>query len=607
MDHAKDGKKKFRLSKERKERVVNRDLAKEKMSTMTVDDILRESEKISDADILKAAGKKFKSITEISESDRGQITLDLLEQCIGKEALDMLPKSEARLLRLFFFVGCGGHKSLNAFRYGVVEMRETWKWEELKGPCNLANKATDVAIQIATDNTDTEALARCVASCPRGGTKLTELAGALFRHKNHETGYQKKHEMFMQARKQERYGLNPTDSSKRFPDVSNTRYQSHSYAAAELVVFRDDYQELIEEICDGKTKSGTNHLEGNALKGLQDADTLCELGAMALEGLCCSWPYMAEVRTPPEGEQFVNALSPEMVALHRRIPAFCENLALHPEKIFHPNTPQSELTLDGKPFIDKTIIPALKLLSDDLPNLNLMISAMFRGATRGWSIFTPEYRDDPSDPTTILSLSPEMLTRLGEIPMTNDANEGPLGSTRVYIRFNPSKSFISKLCTFDDQLHVMRLARAEDASGKARKFREEYLRLQKERADSARIKQANLIQKKSNEAECLNALGAETDCTKILNMTIKELTDQFKVYKSVLMDPILANVTQSSMKKKENWLATVLAAAARILPGSISTTPETTLGPVEAMAKQLQDSMDMDIDDEMDEDMMDLN
>lgn len=239
------------------------------------------------------------------------------------------------------------------------------------------------------------------------------------------------------------------------------------------------------------------------------------------------------------------------------------------------------MTLDGKPFIDKTIIPALKLLSDDLPNLNLMISAMFRGATRGWSIFTPEYRDDPSDPTTISSLSPEMLTRLGEIPMTNDANEGPLGSTRVYIRFNPSsdaymfsaqaratrnntESFISKLCTFDDQLHVMRLARAEDASGKARKFREEYLRLQKERADSARIKQANLIQKKSNEAERLNALGAETDRTKILNMTIKELTDQFKVYKSVLMDPILANVTQSSMKKKENWLATVLAAAARM-------------------------------------------
>ena len=127
------------------------------------------------------------------------------------------------------------------------------------------------------------------------------------------------------------------------------------------------------------------------MKGLEDADTLCELAAMALEGLCVPWPYMAEIRTAPDGEKFVDALSPEMITLHRKLPSFCENLALHPEIIFDPKTPQDQLTLNGEPFMDNTIIPTLKLLSDNLPNLNLMISAVFRGSAYGWTLFTPEY------------------------------------------------------------------------------------------------------------------------------------------------------------------------------------------------------------------------
>ena len=88
--------------------------------------------------------------------------MDLLEQHIGKEAIKSLPDSEAQLLRLFIFVGCGAHESLNAFWYGVVEMRETWKWsEELKGPCDLANKSHELATKIASDNNNTEASDCC--------------------------------------------------------------------------------------------------------------------------------------------------------------------------------------------------------------------------------------------------------------------------------------------------------------------------------------------------------------------------------------------------------------------------------------------------------------
>lgn len=65
MDHAKDGKKKFRLSKEKKEHVINRDLAKEEMRNMNADDIMHQTSQITEAQILKAAGKTFKTIDEM--------------------------------------------------------------------------------------------------------------------------------------------------------------------------------------------------------------------------------------------------------------------------------------------------------------------------------------------------------------------------------------------------------------------------------------------------------------------------------------------------------------------------------------------------------------
>ncbi|KAE9382581.1 hypothetical protein BT96DRAFT_952080 [Gymnopus androsaceus JB14] len=334
-DHTADGKKKFRLTDEKKEQIVNHDLGREKMDDMSASAILQEMLEIMDADIGKAAGKNAEEL-QIFQEYRG----------MGQ---NFSGSTQA-----------AAHKSLNAFRYGVIEMCKTWKQEGLKGPC------------------------------------------ALFQRKDGEMGYQERHRMFMEACKHECYDIPKKDSGKKFPDVSNTHYQSHSYAATELLVFCDDYQELVEEICDGKTKQGPNHLEGNVLKGLQDPDTLAELATMALEGVNVSWPYMGLIHSPPKGQKFVNTLSPKMVKLHcNKIIPFCENFALHPEKILDPATPLTKLTLDGEPLIDETIIPTLCLLAPDLPNLNLMIFAMFQDTANGWKLFTTEAsctaQPDPND------------------------------------------------------------------------------------------------------------------------------------------------------------------------------------------------------------------
>ncbi|KAE9399069.1 hypothetical protein BT96DRAFT_939730 [Gymnopus androsaceus JB14] len=210
---------------------------------------------------------------------------------------------------------------------------------------------------------------------------------------------------------------------------------------------------------------------------------------------------MSLIHSPPNGTNFVNALSPEMIELHHnRIVPFCKNLALHPEKVLDPNTPQIELILDGQPFIDKTIIPALQTLAPELLNLNLMISAMFH----------------------------EQLALLGQILMTNDSNEGGLGSLCGYIKYTPSsnahtfsslvrskcnnlEAFISKLCQQDDQSYVMHLAWELDASGEAKWFQEEYLRLQKEQAELARKKVKDTARKKADELQRLNTIGIVVD------------------------------------------------------------------------------------------------
>jgi ribosomal protein S5 len=89
-----------------------------------------------------------------------------------------------------------------------------------------------------------------------------------------------------------------------------------------------------------------------------------------------------------------------------------------------------------------------------------------------------------------------------------------------------------------------------------RKFQEEYLWEQKHHADDARANQVRIAQKKAMESACLNMIGVKADHDII---HLKQLTNQFKIHKFILKDPLLAKVTQSSMKKKVDWQATVLA------------------------------------------------
>ncbi|GBE90032.1 hypothetical protein SCP_1800540 [Sparassis crispa] len=185
MDHAVDRKKKFKLCQDWKEDVTRRDLGRERMDVLSSAELVTAICSISADDICQVAG----DATELSLEEKSKIRLRLLERQLGDISFNELPSTQQRLIDLFIFSGCCGHKDLNAFKYGVVAMGMKWENMELPLPVLLANKANDAVIKLG-QNADSAAVQRAMDSSAHGGVKLTAFAGALFRHKNDDTGDQ---------------------------------------------------------------------------------------------------------------------------------------------------------------------------------------------------------------------------------------------------------------------------------------------------------------------------------------------------------------------------------------------------------------------------------
>ncbi|KAJ7744967.1 hypothetical protein DFH07DRAFT_749136, partial [Mycena maculata] len=340
----------------------------------------------------------------------------VLKRKIGEEKFDALTPHQQTNACTHIFGGCCCHKDLNVVQYGYKSIQRTYSTHDLPAPVLLANKANSATIDIGGDDPNNPAVQNAIKASSSGAIKLLQLIGALLRNKDENKGYQDKCNHFMRDRKLELYDLGIAQTRK-FPDVSNTRYGCYTYAAAEV---------LVDEIIDGKTNSGVpNHMELNIQKGLNCPVTMTELVALALYGVSVSWPYMVMVRGTKENP--INLLS--LTDLHRKLPEFCTNIAANPHILLDPTmTPLEELTIDRQPFRGHLLLDAILELQPDLPNLFLIISRMFSGAETGWIIFTPEFHVGG----TFDKLTPKQRAVLF-IPATNDCSEGMLGSLRVHM------------------------------------------------------------------------------------------------------------------------------------------------------------------------------
>jgi hypothetical protein len=225
--------------------------------------------------------------------------------------------------------------------------------------------------------------------------------------------------------------------------------------------------------------------------------------------------------------------------------------------------------------MDGMLVMSIQILASELPDLELMISAMFSGCMAGWYQFTKEFvAGGPIDQLTV-----EQRLRMF-IPATNDASEGALGSWRVNARFHPNgtasgfsnktrlernntEMFIEKLCEHDDQRYVMRQVRIEGASGANAKFREHLLKSQQARALVTRKKQQDAEKKKREEIARLIAVGLTVDRAQINKMTVSQLNDQISIHRKFLNDEVLLKIPQKDIKSKIFKLSAVLAAITR--------------------------------------------
>ncbi|KAJ7118170.1 hypothetical protein C8R44DRAFT_625985 [Mycena epipterygia] len=556
-DHAADGKKGFKLSDTHKKDIVIRDMGRTAMDEADIDtsQILLAILDITDEDLQIAGGISESELASLAMDDRSKLVEEVLERKIGDEKFNSLTPEEQSNSCTHCFGGCCCHKDLNVVRYGYAAVSKAYTTHDLPPPTLLANKANAATINLSTKDPDSAALQHAIESSSSGAIKLLQLIGALLRHKDGERGYQDRCRIFMRERKLELYNL---DEPGAFPDVSNTRYGCYTYAAAEVVCFHGLIQELVMEVIDGKTKSGQpNHVEQNILKGLNCPATMTEVVALALYGVSVSWPYMSKVRGTKENP--INLLS--LTDIHRKLPEFCSHLAANPHILLDSTTPLDELTIDGQPFLDELLLPSIQQMRPDLPNLFLIISSMFSGASTGWIQFTPEFHVGG----TFDCLTPEQRSILF-IPSTNDCSEGMLGSFRVHMRYHPNsaarsfsnqtrfrternntEAFIKKFCDEAVEKFVMREVRKAGADGSRAKFRRALAAVQREKAEKALKRRAKTAARKRLTEFRLATTTLELDICKIKTLSSPLLKAQLHVYKDVLKDEVLGKMLWKDM------------------------------------------------------------
>ncbi|TFK77818.1 hypothetical protein K466DRAFT_607657, partial [Polyporus arcularius HHB13444] len=263
-------------------------------------DMLRLIEDTTAASVRAVGGSTSWAI--MSAEERSTVYVDQLNRAIsqvGKELYEALPSQERRPLDLFLRLGCAMHKDLNSVKGGAAAMANAWADLDAPPPILLANKDNASTLQdvdletlstasLLLTDTLSPAEMRALESSTRGGVKLCSLAGAIFNNKDDKKGQHDTYVYYFEHYLKRRCA--------RFPDTSNTRYQSYCDAAAELLINREHYIRFLELVRDHKVQPGFTNIEQNVYNGLQDPSTLSELAILAVYAQAVTHPYMRTAR-----------------------------------------------------------------------------------------------------------------------------------------------------------------------------------------------------------------------------------------------------------------------------------------------------------------------
>ncbi|KAF8209762.1 hypothetical protein K438DRAFT_2058662 [Mycena galopus ATCC 62051] len=511
-DHASDVKKFSRLGGEWKRESSRILLGYEELQCIEPQKLVDIVRDILKSNLEEVGGEAdWAKLSEDEKNTRTKSSMDTLAFRLGEEVFETLPEETKREIELFFWAGCSMHKKLNCCKAFDDRMKKFYEAHpELDQPVLLANKDNGATIQLAEETGEsTAAVRRALKVSERGGVKLISLFGALVNHKDDKKGLHDVYDNYF------RLTIGP---GVRFPDVNNTRYQSHGRGGARIITWLKEHREFMEFVKDNKQKRTLNHLEENIVKGLHCPQTIPEIVALVLFCMAVMHPYALHVRAP--GTENLNML--DLGPYHASVKDHMKKLIADPSPLLS-SSPDSykTATLNGQPWSDTKAWAACIELLPTLPHF-----------VEGGLIDTSTEE-----------------RRKGNMPAHNCNNEGLLGSWRRFSRESPSSTvdhFIDGVMfhrnetqqfldehmnTEADQDFLRQEARRIDESG-LEKARREELNAHKLAAVEAKCaKDADKAEKVRKEKERLATIGIVTNLEEIKKMSDPKLKDQLELHR----------------------------------------------------------------------------
>jgi len=200
---------------------------------------------VKGSEMVKKIGgyERWEVLSETEQAELGRELIRATNIHLGEEAYQRLSPEEKQRADLYVWSGCGMHKDLNAVKGGAEEMAEWWEKSGKAPPVQLTNKFMAQAIALAPENEDPTS----AKGLGRGAIKVASLLGALVKHRDPKKGHQNRFRVFC---------LRAIGREIKFPDTSNTRYQSHAKAATEIIHHLQVYLDFLQDVGDGKEKRG---------------------------------------------------------------------------------------------------------------------------------------------------------------------------------------------------------------------------------------------------------------------------------------------------------------------------------------------------------------
>ena len=374
--------------------------------------------------IEKAGGKEhWASLPRVERLKQEKEVIRQVQIELGERAYQQLSPEEKKEVDFYVYTGCCMHKDLNATKGGAERMARSWEEKKVTPPVALMSKAQATTAETA-ETTEAPKKGNHGRQPERGATKLTSLLGALLKDKNPKKGHQDRFRAFCRK---------TLGTEILFPDTSNNRYQSHGYAATEVVHHRWLYINFLLNVQDQKaTTGGLNRMEQNALAGLTDDATFTELQVFSLYSQAISLPFSELVRAPYYQSRNGLDLSPDLDHLLKHHQTIIDD----PNTLIGPNTSWYTATLDGKQWHNPDTIQIILRHRDRYPHLKAALIAFFEGALETWKTFTQDILGNPD----LTGATPEQRYLAFRHP-TNDLNEGSLGLLRRMYRSFPRLTF----------------------------------------------------------------------------------------------------------------------------------------------------------------------